>query len=153
MAEFAKPPRDRKAKDEDLPASRNASPQPTSEKKQEQQEEKEDREDSRENRRRLALIALVTFLMSCAGKMHGPVLTQYVYQIYTNQVYGNASQGVHISSKPCVNASSAEGLNSSDDTDPRRQEVWSCCCCCCINVPAEVHPIWDNMVVLLLLLY
>nr|KAG5700573.1 hypothetical protein BaRGS_015369 [Batillaria attramentaria] len=45
------------------------------------------------------VLALVTFMMSCAGKFHSPLMTQYIYQMYTESVYGNASVGVEVQDK------------------------------------------------------
>ena len=66
----------------------------------------------------MALLMLMSFFFSCAGKFHSPLMTQYIYQIYTESVYGNASAGVHISKQPCVN-----DTGNVSRLDPRDVEV------------------------------
>ena len=72
----------------------------------------------RGQKRRMTLLTLVTFFWACAGKFHSPLVTQYMYQVYTESVYGNASAGVHISKHPCVN-----GTGGSSGVDTRDEEV------------------------------
>ena len=72
----------------------------------------------RDVKRRMALVTLIAFFVSCSGKFHAPVMTQYVYQIYTNEVYGNISLGHQVSKQPCMNSSA---LNST--RDPLMEEV------------------------------
>lgn len=75
----------------------------------------------RERKLRLLLISVVVFLDSMAAKLHSPVVTQYTYQVITEQVYGNASIDVSISAHPCINASD-NGTDTSD-ADSLRDEV------------------------------
>ncbi|KAK7116202.1 hypothetical protein V1264_001926 [Littorina saxatilis] len=72
----------------------------------------EDGEVIKNQKTRMFLLVLIGFLASCASKIDVPVMTQYTYQVYTEQVFGNLSAGVHISKQPCVNSSYA--LTSSD---------------------------------------
>ena len=72
----------------------------------------------RGQKRRMTLLTLVTVFWASAGMFHDPLVTQYIYQVYTESVYGNASAGVHIIKHPCVN-----GTGGSSGVDTRDEEV------------------------------
>lgn len=76
----------------------------------------------RNQKRRMAVLAVATFLFACAGEFSNPVLTQYIYQIYTDSVYGNDSIGVHISSNPCPEKNRSNNA-STNATDSRETQV------------------------------
>lgn len=71
----------------------------------------------RNQRKRVFLLTLIGFIVAAGEKLNSPLLTQYTYQVYTEQVYGSNSADIHVSKEPCVNSSS----NSSTDT--RIQQV------------------------------
>ena len=63
----------------------------------------------------LFFIMLVSLLVSVADRLAEPVLEQYVYQVYTDQVYGNASRKVHITRTPCLNTSASHADKLRDE--------------------------------------
>ncbi|KAK7104916.1 proton-coupled folate transporter-like [Littorina saxatilis] len=63
-------------------------------------------------KRSLFFISLVSIFVSVSDRMAEPVLEQYVYQVYTQQVYGNASVMVQITKTPCVNTSNTSTVQA-----------------------------------------
>ena len=63
----------------------------------------------------LFFITLLSLLVSVADRLAEPVLEQYVYQVYTDHVYGNASRKVHITRTPCLNTSASHADKLRDE--------------------------------------
>ncbi|CAG5114695.1 unnamed protein product [Candidula unifasciata] len=57
------------------------------------------------------IINLIVVLLGASGRFHTPVLVQYLYQRYADEIFGNAS--VKTSSHPCINESSASSKEES----------------------------------------
>ncbi|KAK7492505.1 hypothetical protein BaRGS_00016171, partial [Batillaria attramentaria] len=72
----------------------------------------------KDQKTRMALITLVGLLVAAAKKLFDPLMTQYTYQVYTQQVYGNDSHHVQVTRQPCVDTNS-----SNSSVDPRVEQV------------------------------
>lgn len=70
-------------------------------------------------KRRLTLISVVSLVLAIAGSLHAPVITQYVYQVNTKEVYGFQNVTIDITIQPCVNTTD----NASSDTALRDQVI------------------------------
>ena len=68
-------------------------------------------------KRGLLSISLVSLLFILADRMAEPVLEQYVYQVYTQQVYGNRSVKVLVTKTPCLNTSNTSTALADDLRD------------------------------------